>query len=342
MSRAPRAFRLDDPGVVRVRADEPAPERAGGSVVVTEEPLEAIEAADGALVPMAERRGFSWGWLFLSALGGLAIMAIGLGLERLIVDLFATSPWLGWVALALAVAALLAFIAILVREIAGMFRERRIERLREAAIDAIAVKDHGAAKRVVDDLLALYGERAHAAGGRKRLLGWSEEIIEPDDRIALAERELVAPLDLSAKRAVANAAKQVSVVTAVSPRAIVDVAFVIFAAVRLLRRISMIYGGRPGLLGFLRLARAAFGHLAVTGGVAVGDSFVQQVLGLGLAARISAKLGEGVLNGLMTARFGIAAISVCRPLPFLREEPPRLGDVAGELLTKAEAEAPLR
>ena len=40
-------------------------------------------------------------------------------------------------------------------------------------------------------------------------------------------------------------------------------------AVRLLRRISTIYGGRPGLLGFLRLARAAFSHLAVTGGVAI-------------------------------------------------------------------------
>ena len=93
-----------------------------------------------------------------------------------------------------------------------------------------------------------------------------------------------------------------------SPRAIVDVAFVIFAAVRLLRTLARIYGGRPGLFGFLRLAKAAFNHLAVTGGMAVGDSLMQQVLGLGLAARISAKLGEGVLNGLMTARFGLAAL----------------------------------
>ena len=34
----------------------------------------------------------------------------------------------------------------------------------------------------------------------------------------------------------------------------------------------------------------------------------------------------------MTARFGLAAINVCRPLPFLGEAPPRIGDVAGELL----------
>jgi putative membrane protein len=166
------------------------------------------------------------------------------------------------------------------------------------------------------------------------LKGLADEIIEPDDRLAIAERELLLPLDTQAKRVIAHAAKQVSVVTALSPRAIVDVAFVVFAAARLLRQISGIYGGRPGLLGFLRLFRAALGHLAVTGGVAVGDSLVQQVLGLGLAARISAKLGEGVLNGLMTARFGLAALAVCRPLPFVREEPPKLGDVAGELLSR--------
>ncbi len=53
--------------------------------------------------------------------------------------------------------------------------------------------------------------------------------------------------------------------------------------------------------------------------MAVGESVMQQVLGLGIAARVSAKLGEGVLNGLMTARFGLAALNVCRPLPFVRE-----------------------
>jgi putative membrane protein len=201
------------------------------------------------------------------------------------------------------------------------------------------VKDHKAAKAVVSDLLNLYGARAGSQRGSARLKALTDEIIDADDRLAIAERELLAPLDAQARRAIAGAAKQVSLVTAVSPRAIVDVAFVIFVAVRLLRTLAGIYGGRPGLLGFLRLAKAAFNHLAITGGMAVGDSLMQQVLGLGLAARISAKLGEGVLNGLMTARFGLAALSVCRPLPFIREEPPKIGDVAGELVTRAEAAA---
>jgi putative membrane protein len=336
MNGKPRAFRLDSPDVATARFDEPAPSAA---VVVVEEPFDAIEAADGTLVPMPERRGTPWGVVLLSAVTGLVLLGLGLALEQLVVELFTLSPWLGWVALGLAVLALVAFLALIGREVAGIWREQRIERLREAAADALSVRDHKAAKRVVADLIALYGGRQASAAGRARLRGLADEIIDADDRLAIAERELLAPLDMQAKRAIAGAAKQVSLVTAVSPRAIVDVAFVVFAAVRLLRTLARIYGGRPGFLGFLRLARAAFNHLAVTGGVAVGDSLMQQVLGLGLAARISAKLGEGVLNGLMTARFGLAALSVCRPLPFIREEVPKIGDVAGELLSRAEAAA---
>jgi putative membrane protein len=327
MSRQPRAFRLDDPNVT------------GGAVQVTDEPFDAIEAADGVVVPMGERRRAPWVGILVSALSGLLLLGLGLAMENLIVDLYAIAPWLGWVGLALAVLALFAFLAIIGREVAGIWREQKIEKLREAAIDALAVKDHKAAKSIVSDLLNLYGARSSAAQGSARLKALSDEIIDADDRLAIAERELLAPLDAQAKRAIAAAAKQVSLVTAVSPRAIVDVAFVIFAAVRLLRTLARIYGGRPGLFGFLRLAKAAFNHLAITGGMAVGDSLMQQVLGLGLAARISAKLGEGVLNGLMTARFGLAALAVCRPLPFIREETPKIGDVAGELVSRAERAA---
>ena len=47
--------------------------------------------------------------------------------------------------------------------------------------------------------------------------------------------------------------------------------------------------------------------------MAVGDSLVQQVLGHGIAAKLSARLGEGVLNGLLTARVGISAMAGVAP-----------------------------
>ncbi|MDF2766998.1 MAG: hypothetical protein K0S81_3994, partial [Rhodospirillales bacterium] len=212
MSRQPRAYRLDDPNIT------------AGAVQVTEEPFDAIEAADGVVVPMGSKRRAPWLGILLSALSGLLLLGLGLAIENLIVDLYRVAPWLGWLALALAVLAVLAFLAIIGREVLGIWREQQIESLREAAVDALAVKDHKAATSIVQDLIGLYGGRAAAAQGSARLKGLTDEIIDADDRLAIAERELLAPLDQQAKRAIAGAAKQVSLVTAVSPRAIVDVA----------------------------------------------------------------------------------------------------------------------
>ncbi len=82
----------------------------------------------------------------------------------------------------------------------------------------------------------------------------------------------------------------------------------------------------------MRLFRRVIGHLAVTGGVALTDGVLSQIVGAGLAARLSAKLGEGILNGVLTARIGLAAAELCRPLPYLALEPPRLSDIAAGLM----------
>jgi putative membrane protein len=73
--------------------------------------------------------------------------------------------------------------------------------------------------------------------------------------------------------------------------------------------------------------------------MAAGESLFQQVLGHGIAARISTRLGEGVINGILTARVGLAAIDVCRPLPFVFAKPPRLADIIGELTRRAAEDA---
>ena len=54
---------------------------------------------------------------------------------------------------------------------------------------------------------------------------------------------------------------------------------------------------------------------------------------------IRGSLGEGVLNGLLTARLGLAAIDVTRPLPFTALPRPALGDLAKDLLRKRDGEA---
>jgi putative membrane protein len=62
------------------------------------------------------------------------------------------------------------------------------------------------------------------------------------------------------------------------------------------------------------------------------------MVGHGLAAKLSQRLGEGMLNGLLTARLGLAAIDVTRPLPFAALPRPVLTDLAKDLLKKRDEE----
>ena len=68
------------------------------------------------------------------------------------------------------------------------------------------------------------------------------------------------------------------------------------------------------------------------------DGVVEQLLGQGLASKLSARLGEGVVNGLMTVRVGIAAMRVVRPLPFEVVKQPMVKDFIPELANVLNAE----
>jgi putative membrane protein len=340
--RRPVAFRLDDPHVVIQAPDEP-PVRPPGrgsraTVLVTPEP-DASALPVPVAAPRTPRRRLPWGTLFWSSLGGLVTFGFGLAVTRLIEDLFARSEALGAIALALAVLAGIALLAIVGREALGLIRLNAVEQLRHRAEAAIATDDRVAAQAVVQDLLAVERVQPRLARARAGLRAHLSDIIDGADLVRLAERELMGPLDQEARRLVSAAAKRVSVVTAVSPRAIVDMSFVLITVVMLVRRLADLYGARPGALGVLRLLRLTIAHLAVTGGVAATDSLIQQVLGHGVAAKLSARLGEGVLNGLLTARIGLAAIEVSRPLPFAALPKPTVSDLAGDLVTrKSDAE----
>ena len=317
-ARAPVDIELQPDAYVREA------ERLSGSALGREEA--AIEAAQRQGMRRRTRPG--WGSLFWSALGGLVSLGFGLWVSRLVQDLFDRAPALGWVGVGLLGLLGAAVAGLAIREAVGVFRQTKVARLHAALAAARLTDDRAAARRHVGDLAALYTHRPETARGRADVAEAAQQIVDGADLVDVAERALMLPLDRLVRAEIATAAKRVSVVTAISPRAILDLVFVVAQLVRLIRRIAELYSGRPGLLGFLKLARSVGSHLAVTGGMAVGDSLLQQVVGHGIAAKLSARLGEGVLNGLLTTRVGLSAMAVCRPMPFGIGKPPGVKDVA--------------
>lgn len=329
-SRASNTFA--EPEAPSARSPRALPDLAA----LTIEPDDAIERADDLasldpIVAVPRRRGFSFGKLFLTALGALVSIAIGLAIDGIVRDLFARNEWLGWAGLAVTALLVLGALGMAGREMLALSRLSAVDRERKAGQKAYDTDSSRDAESVVAGLVTLVRDKPETAEGRARLAALKDDVIDGRDLIALAERELLSPLDSKARALILGSSKRVSVVTAVSPKALVDVAFVLFETVRLIRTMSELYGARPGTIGLVKLTRDVLGHLAVTGSISIGDNVIGQVVGHGVAARLSARLGEGIVNGLLTARVGLAAMDLCRPLPFLRQRRPRIGDFLSDL-----------
>ena len=344
----PRAFRLDDSRVAV--DDQPASLIPEAIIRSQNDPIPAAAAARRSTKPSSKieaaqksgliaRSRLTLGGLVWTGLGGLVSLALGLWATNLIEGLFAKAESLGIIGVVFGLVLLVGLIGVAAREIIAVARQTRIAEMHVAFAEARAADDRAAARRS-----SASSSRSTATGPRRRARAREVEeatraIIDGRDLIDVAERALLRPLDDRAQGEIAAAAKRVSLVTAISPRAILDVVFVVAQIVRLVRRIAEIYGGRPGLLGLIKLARSVGAHIAITGGMAVGDSLLQQVVGHGIASRISARMGEGVLNGLLTTRVGLSALAVCRPMPFAVDKPPGVSDVAPFLFSKGEEEA---
>ncbi|MBR9650666.1 YcjF family protein [Thalassovita aquimarina] len=271
-----------------------------------------------------------WIWgLALSFIGAVVSVAAW----DFVTGLIARSPVLGTAVALLGIALLLAVAVAVIRELAAFSRLARIDKLHKQAEEALAQDDLDKARQVGGSLMRLYQSRADLDWARARFEERQGEQFDASALMDLAEAELLAPLDKAAQAEVQAAARQVATVTALVPLALADVAAALTANLRMIRRVAEIYGGRSGTLGSWRLMRAVMAHLVATGAVAVGDDMLGSLAGGGLMSKLSRRFGEGVVNGALTARVGVAAMEVCRPLPFARKRRPSVSALVSRALT---------
>ena len=307
-SRAPQAFILDE------QPDLKKPLRKPSITFGTAEPAQEMVLAPQTYV-QPKNRGWRWGSILLGSLFSLLTLWAGFTATQMIESFFARSPLLGWAALSVGALAALAALIITLKEILGLARLRAIETLQLTAAHAINQDDEGSARQTVEALSQLYKGKPETAWNLKSYAAHADDILDPRDRVRLAERYLVDPLDEVAHRIIAKRAKRVTLLTTVTPAAALDIMFVAAQNIAMLREIATLYGGRPSTFATLKLARMVVAHLAIAGGLALSDNFIHLFVGKGLLGRLSARFGEGAVNGILTSRIGLAACDVCRPIP---------------------------
>lgn len=326
MTKGPILFDLDDkdaapgPDAAPPVPDPEMPEAPEGRAMLTVATLAARR-------PSRLARWF-WG-LLLTLLGAVLSVAAW----DFAMGLIGRWPLVGYGITALIVAVVLLLLTIAVKELAAFARLGRLDALFLKAEAALSGDDLGKAREVTRALVALYSGREDTRWGRERLAEAQADQFDAAALLGVAETELLGPLDAVATREVEAAARQVAAVTAIVPLALADVVAALTANLRMIRRIAEVYGGRSGTLGSWRLARAVMTHLVATGAVAVGDDMLGSIAGGGMLSRLSRRFGEGVVNGALTARVGVAAMEVCRPLPFARVARPSVTSLVRRALT---------
>lgn len=271
-----------------------------------------------------------WFWRLL-----VALITFGLSVAAwdFVTALMARNVVLGWGAVALVGLFVAVCFAIIVKELASLARLARIDSIHAEADAARAVNDLTKARAVAGNVARLYKDRRDLRWSRDTFDRQIGEAFEPETVFDVTERTVLAPLDARASAEVEAAARQVAMVTALVPLALADVIAALTANLRMIRRIAEIYGGRGGSLGSWRLTRSVMTHLVATGAVAVGDDLIGSIGGGQVLGKISRRFGEGLVNGALTARVGIAAMEVCRPLPFVAQPRPSVSGTVKRALT---------
>lgn len=282
---------------------------------------------------IATRRASPLARWFWRLLGAIVTLGASLWAWDFVTGLITRNVYLGYGALALFGLFVLVCVGIILREVAAFARLRRLDDVHKAAETALANDDLSAARAVSGKLVSLYSARDELKWARDKLNARQGDIFDADGLLGLVETEMLAPLDGAARAEIEAAARRVATVTAIVPLAFADVLAALVSNLGMIRRIAEIYGGRSGTLGSWRLTRSVLSHLVATGAVAVGDDLIGTIAGGGVLSKLSRRFGEGMINGALTARVGVAAMEVCRPLPFRREKRPSVTSLVKQALT---------
>ena len=133
-------------------------------------------------------------------------------------------------------------------------------------------------------------------------------------------RQVFAAVDQVAFDTVKRHSQQAALLAMLSRMPLIDFLIALWRSLALVRQIARTYGGRPGTAGLWRLWRGVLRNVVYAPVGEVAADTLGQILGGGVAAKLSTQAAHGLGMGLLIGRLGHEAIRACRPLPFTGRE----------------------
>ncbi len=152
------------------------------------------------------------------------------------------------------------------------------------------------------------------------------------------ERTFLNQLDQHAFKRISTFAAQTGAAVALSPWASLDMLLSLWRNTKMLNEMGQIYGLRPSLRNRWKLFKSVINQLILVGTTELALQQLIEEMGLSSTAGIfSARIGQGLGAGVYTAKIGLAAMQVARPIPFAESSKPKLKNLIGPLLGQLKA-----
>lgn len=157
------------------------------------------------------------------------------------------------------------------------------------------------------------------------------EVIELYDALVVSEQ------DKQATEIVSRYATEAAVLVAISPLALVDMLLIAWRNFTMIDRLAEVYGVELGYWSRLQLFKAVLVNMAIAGASELAIDASVDLLSMDLTKKLSARAGQGLGIGLLTARLGVKAMALLRPLPWQQNKMVRLSTIRKQIVAKITA-----
>jgi putative membrane protein len=313
-------------------ADKPTTENTQQIIVNDQDWVcdEQVEAVDDNSVIASKKT--SWLW---RTLGVVFVTLVAVEAVQFFVNGFGQSP-----IIASLYAILLAGLSLICgrsvwREFAGLRQFKYQQNLKQQAqdiineegkIDAISLCDKISQRLPVD-----LAEFDHSSWQQLNLEEYNDvEIMQ------LYARNVLSQVDQKALKEIAKFSSESVVLVALSPIAIIDMLLMLWRNLRLVNKIAVLYGLKLSYWSRVKLIKQVIINMAYAGASELVADFGADLLGAELLGKLSARMAQGLGAGMLTARLGLKAMHLCRPIPFT-EEAPKLGHIRQQIVSQVQS-----
>lgn len=157
------------------------------------------------------------------------------------------------------------------------------------------------------------------------------EVLEMYDAMVVSEQ------DKQATKLVSQYSTEAAALVAISPLAVADMLLVAWRNFKMIDQLADLYGVELGYWSRLKLFKAVLVNMAAAGASELAIDASMDLLSMDLAGKVSARAGQGLGVGILTARLGLKAMSLLRPLPWHKDRAVKLSAIRKQIVAKVTA-----